>query len=99
MHKYQVTLTKLDTEAAAESLSFEIHNHDDLFLITEAVRSKGILDKDKAAALAVGLKVFSEVVLEHRHTPPFEAMWGPLREFIQELKKLPDAAHAISPLV
>ena len=47
-----------------------------LLEIVEAVRSKGLLDADKSAALAVGLKLFSEIVMEKRSDPLFRAAMG-----------------------
>jgi hypothetical protein len=89
MHKYVVTLKELDSfNANAALTSFEVSNHDDLLWIIEAVRTKQILDKDKSAALAVGLKLFSEVVLEKRRDPLFAPMVEPLRAFIKEFKKV-----------
>lgn len=67
MHKYVVTLKELDSfNANLASACFEVSNHDDLLRIIEAVRAKQIFDKDKSAALALGLKLFLEVVLEKR---------------------------------
>jgi hypothetical protein len=94
MYKYRIAIKVLDrtTDAEAtegEAMQFDTENHDDLFKIVEAVRSKGILDEDKSAVLAIGLKLFSEVVLEKKRDPLFAPLSEPIRNFIQQLKALP----------
>ena len=74
---------------AADTLSFEADNHDDVFDIVERQRRKGVWDNDTAAQLAVGLKLFGEVALHHRKDPLFEPLMPHLREFIGRLKALP----------
>lgn len=76
-------------------MSFEADNHDDLFKIIEAIRAKELLDADKSAALAIGLKLFSEVVLEKRRDPLFAPLSEPIRNFIQQLKGLPLKGGAV----
>ena len=49
-------------------------------------RQSSGLDADSSAALAVGLKLLGQVVLEHKTEPPFAALLSPLREFITALK-------------
>ena len=68
------------------SLQFCIDNHDDLLKIAETIRSKRWFDKDKSASLAIGLKLFSEIVLEKRHDPLFAPLVLPIRDFIRRLK-------------
>lgn len=41
---------------------------------------------DSAAAMAVGLKLLSQTVLEHKDNPLFDGMRQPLREFMRMLK-------------
>jgi len=92
MHAYRITV-----EATAPSsehgdprrLQINVLNHDDLFKIIEAVRAKNFIDTDKAAALALGLKLFSEVALENRTEPLFAPVIEPLKHFIRELKAIP----------
>ncbi len=95
-HRYRVTLEHLGTpkEGAAlhPPLSFEASNHDDLFPIIERSRAKAVFDPDTAAALALGMKLFSEVMLKHRHHPLFADLRGPMRAFIGQYKALPIAS-------
>ena len=91
MYKYRITVealgsTRQPTTSTGQSTQFEVENHDDLFKIVEAVRLKEILDSDKSASLAIGLKLFSEVVLEKRLDPIFAPVLAPLHGFIRQLK-------------
>lgn len=58
------------------------------FEIVEAIRSKRLLDKDKSASLAIGLKLFSEVILEMRKDQMFAPLVLPIRNFIEQLKRV-----------
>ena len=91
MYSYRVTIESTEATAQPESaegrsMQFETRNHDDLFKIVEAIRSKEILDGAKSAALAIGLKLFSEIVLEKRRDPLFEPLLAPMQSFIRQLK-------------
>lgn len=90
-HRYQVTLTYLaDPEGAPRQrppLQFETSNHDDIFAIVERMRTRPDLSPDDAASFAVGLKLFSEIMLENRENPLFAAFLPHFGEFMKELKK------------
>ena len=83
--------TEVQGAATGTSLNFEVSIHDNMFHIVEAVRSKRLVDHDKSAALAIGLKLLSEVALEKRQDPLFAPPHNSLRRFIPQLKaiKLP----------
>ena len=68
------------------ALSFEAANHDDILGIVERLQGTGRFGPDKAAALAIGLKLFSEVVLEERADPLFAEVRPALGEFVRGLK-------------
>lgn len=89
-HTYRITLEytggKAEGPDAPAPLSFTAANHDNLFEIVERVRRSGRFDQDTAAALAVGMKLFSEVLLQHRDDPLFGPIAGAYREFIGQFK-------------
>lgn len=101
-HRYRVTLEHLATpKEGAEvhaAIDFETGNHDDLFVIIDKVRSRAQFDADTAASLALGLKLFTEVMLKNRGNPLFADISQPMREFIQKLKaqQTPGAEAAAS---
>jgi len=76
----------VETALASPAVQFEAVNHDDLIAIIQAVQAKGLLESDKSASLALGLKLWSEVVLEQRQNPMFAPLLGPMHEFIQRLE-------------
>ncbi len=91
MYGYRVTVESAELTAQSElsearSMQFQIQNHDDLFKVVETIRSKEILDADRSASLAIGLKLFAEIVLEKRRDPLFEPLLGPMQSFIRQLK-------------
>ncbi|WP_050477916.1 DUF3861 domain-containing protein [Herbaspirillum rhizosphaerae] len=92
-HRYRITMEHLATASEGQTqhapLQFETGNHDDLFGIIDKIRSKNQFDADTSAALALGLKLFGEVMLKNRKHPLFEDIQSPLRDFIGKLKSLP----------
>ncbi|MES2604773.1 MAG: DUF3861 domain-containing protein [Pseudomonadota bacterium] len=91
-HLYRVTLEHLEdpkgNPVEKAPLQFEIKNHDDLFAIVEAVKGKGLFSDTNAAAFAIGLKLFREVMLEHRDNEMFQQLNPHFSEFMKAFKKL-----------
>ena len=89
---YRVTLEHLeDAKGNAVDkppLQFSVKNHDDLYAIVEKVKEKGLFDADEATALAIGLKLFREVMLHHRGHPAFEQLDPHFSEFMKAFKKI-----------
>jgi hypothetical protein len=87
---YRVTVTEIsETGDRVEPLNevvFTHRNHDDLVRIVMLVRESSGLDADSSAALAIGLKLLGQTVLEHKANPLFDVLRTPLREFIAALK-------------
>lgn len=92
-HRYRVTLEYLagphGEKPEQAPLFFEAANHDDIFAIVERMRSRPEFDREEAAALAVGLKLFSEVMLTKRELPLFASFVPHFVEFMKTLKKGP----------
>lgn len=90
-HQYRITLEYLGGKHAGPELHaplhFEVGNHDDLFDIIQSVRDAQLYDPDTAAALALGMKLFSEVMLKHRTDPMFAPMQAAYREYIGVFKQ------------
>lgn len=91
-HRYRITIEHLDVPKADmtphKPLSFEASNHDDLFSIIERSKQKGIFDEDTAASLALGSKLFGEVMMNGGYQPLFERIRDPFRAFIRSYKSL-----------
>lgn len=89
-HRYRVQIEHLeDTKGqpvSRDPLSFEVGNHDDMFHIVELMRARGDFDPDTSTSLAIGLKLFSEVMLEHKDHPLFEEFRPHFVQFMKHLK-------------
>lgn len=94
-HRYRITIEHLQdpggNPVTRTPLVFETGNHDDIFAIVERMRERGDFDAPTATSLAVGLKLFSEVMLEHRDHPLFAELHSHFRQFMKHLKKGPAA--------
>lgn len=89
-HRYRVTLEHLNNpkgELSADSpLQLEVGNHDDIFKIVELMRNRDDLDQNDAAALAIGIKLFGEVMLDNRDNPLFASFMEDFSQFMKALK-------------
>ena len=97
-HRYRVTVEHLalpdgSPPPTTQPLSFEAGNHDDILAIVARVRQRGDLPEADATAFAVGLKLFSEVMLQHRGSPLFAGFAPHFKAFMQQLKRRPVAAQ------
>lgn len=90
-HRYRVTLEQLSEPTGAsptyKTLQFNVGNHDDIFAVVEGLRDRGDFGHDAATALAVGLKLFGEVLLEEQANPVFSTFRPHFLQFTRELKK------------
>lgn len=89
-YTYRLNLQALEDKSGTkrtEELRLEFENHDDIFDIIERVKSKAIFDDDQTSIeFAVGLKLFTEVLLKHRKNPLFEELGPQMASFMQKLK-------------
>lgn len=95
-NKYRLTLELLSTTkgetGTQEPLQLEFDNHDEIFSIIERIKSKNIFQsKEQATEFAIGLKMFSEVMLKNRQLPLFEEFRPAFRSFMEKLKGTPAA--------
>ncbi|NDL62738.1 DUF3861 domain-containing protein [Acerihabitans arboris] len=92
-YKYRITVAPITDRQGQPldipALSFDIENHDEILGIVERLRGREDLafGPEKTAAFAVGLKLFSQVLVEHRKHPVFAPLREPFRAFMQLLKK------------
>ena len=91
-HQYHVSVQHLkDAKGQAstytERLEFYTGNHDDIFEIVERLKKAELFDDQTTKSFAVGLKLFSEVMLEHREHPLFEDFVPQFGQFMKTLKQ------------
>jgi hypothetical protein len=93
-HRYRITVEHLalpdgSAPTHTEPLEFEVGNHDDLLGIVTRSKQRGDLPPGDATAFAVGFKLFSEVMLQHRGLPLFAEFAPHFKVFMQTLKRRP----------
>jgi hypothetical protein len=90
-HQYRITVEYLGGKHAGPELHrpvvFEVGNHDDIINIIEAAQAAELFDRDTSASLALGMKLFTEVMLKHKKDPLFAPMLSAYRDFIGPLKQ------------
>lgn len=87
---YKVTLEHISNPKEAElhePVSVIFDNHDNLFNIIEKLKERDLFDdKNQAIEFAIGLKMFSEVMLRNKENPLFEDMKPAFSDFMKRLK-------------
>ena len=91
-HTYEVILKHIadaqgNPSTYADTLSFNTYNHDDIFKVLDAIQNSQMLDAEAAKSFAVGLKLFSEVMLEHKNFPLFKDFMPHFGQFMKTLKQ------------
>jgi len=92
MNEYYITLKKVqqaggqNIQDATIQLNFEMH--DELFDIIERIKEKNIFENPSSATeFAIGVKLFSEVMIQNRNNPLFSEFLPHFKSFMQKLKK------------
>lgn len=89
-HRYRIQIEHLEDPkgqpVSRDPLTFEVGNHDDVFHIVELMRAREDFNEETATAFAVGLKLFSEVMLENKDHPLFEEFRPHFVQFMKHLK-------------
>ncbi|WAU78032.1 DUF3861 domain-containing protein [Acinetobacter sp. TR3] len=91
-HQYHVTAEHLkdakgQVSTYTEKLEFYTGNHDDIFEIVERLKKAELFDDQTTKSFAVGLKLFSEVMLENKDHPLFEEFLPQFGQFMKNLKQ------------
>lgn len=87
-HLYRVAIEELSNEqgSATEQATFEVENHDDIFLLIEKIREKKVVSEDELLAFIVGLKLFTGTLVQNRKHPLFAPLYPHVLSFIKSLK-------------
>ncbi|MAK92747.1 MAG: hypothetical protein CMI13_16125 [Oleibacter sp.] len=90
-HQYRITVEHLsdakgDPSTHEAPLVFETGNHDDILKIVELMKQRDDLNEREATSLAVGLKLFSEVMLENKGHDLFSEFQPHFVDFMKKLK-------------
>jgi hypothetical protein len=89
-NKYHLELKELslkDGSDGTKTLEFNFENHDDLFQILDIIKSKNVFSNEQTAnEFALGLKLFTEVMLKNKQHSLFEELRPAIMEFMKKLK-------------
>lgn len=89
-NKYRITLEHLYSPkdlGLNETIDFEFENHDEIFSIIERIRENNPFDNEnQATEFALGLKLFSEVMIKNRNNELFEELMPAFGSFMKKLK-------------
>jgi len=92
-NKYHLTLVLTQYANGAtepsKQLELDFTNHDEIFEIVERLQAKDPFDdQELAVEFAIGLKLFSEVIIKNRNNPLFEELSPAFGSFMKRLKSL-----------
>lgn len=90
-HQYKLALTYLKNikgeEMSIPPLEISFENHDDIFSIIERQKERNFFnDVNQSTEFAIGLKLFSEVMLKNRDNPLFTELGPAFGLFMKRLK-------------
>jgi hypothetical protein len=90
-NRYQIKLAQLSSSKENAILNpeitIEIENHDEIFQIIELVKAKKLFEEDaKAVEFALGLKMFSEVLITNPDIAFFKSFMPAFGSFMKEMK-------------
>lgn len=90
-YQYHLRLEQVDSAQPGgpqhEPLELNFENHDDIFNIVERLQARNLFaEPSQSTEFAIGLKLFSEVMLKNRQHPLFEELAPAFKAFMQRLK-------------
>ena len=91
-HQYHVTVQHLadaqgNPSSYTEKLEFNTSNHDDIFVVLDRLQKAELFDDTTTKSFAVGLKLFSEVMLENKNHELFKKFLPQFHTFMKHLKQ------------
>ena len=93
-HEFRITVEHVADAAGnapdAPPLTFNAFSHDNILAIVDRVEKRGDFSPESARAFGVGLKLFSEALLENKDNPLFESFRSHFGEFMKKLKQRPE---------
>ena len=95
-HPYRISVTKLANNTEQHLMTFDVKNHDEIEKVLAGLQKKLPVSYVEQQAFAVGLKLFAEVILQHRHEAPFQQWFGDMGQLMRSIKQLPDLPMAES---
>jgi hypothetical protein len=90
---YRITLEQLELASgekiSQEPIKIDFDNHDEVFGIIEQMKKiDPFNDVNQSVEFAIGLKMFSEVMIKNRNHPLFKELFPAFSLFMKKLKQL-----------
>jgi hypothetical protein len=90
-NKYKLRLELLELlrpdDKTYEPIDLEFENHDNIFEIIERMKNRNrFKTEQQSVEFAIGLKLFSEVLLKNKDNPLFEDFRPAFGDFMKKLK-------------
>lgn len=87
-HRYHLRLNRIgETESGQECVEVDFENHDDVFRIIEFMKKSGrFCNEQEAVQFAIGLKLFSGVMMKNRDNELFQELEPAFIRFMKKLK-------------
>ncbi len=89
-HKYKISVNHIEDKdgnpVSGRSFDFIVENHDEIIEIIGRIQNTNQFEGDDAAAFAVGLKLFGEVMLKNKDNLLFTEFKPHFIEFMKKLK-------------
>lgn len=87
---YKCTVEQLQdsngNDVTISPLVFEAHSHEDIFKIAEMMQKKVDLDGADATAFAVGLKLFTSVIMKNKDHERIKQLMPSFKDLMKTLK-------------
>ena len=89
-NRYKLQLDEVELksgDSGTQSIQFEFENHDDIFKIIEVLKDKKLFKgENDDISFAIGLKMFSEVMLKNKDNSLFKDFLPAFGQFMKVLK-------------
>jgi hypothetical protein len=90
-HRYKVSIDHLENAdspvVTGNHLAFEFSSHDELFTIIEKLEASADIGPEKAAPLALGIKLIGGIMLANRTEALFANLYPHFSTFMKTLKQ------------
>ncbi|MDN3595172.1 DUF3861 domain-containing protein [Zunongwangia endophytica] len=91
-NKYNLKLAQIQTakeaDYQAKTLEIDFENHDEIFQIIDRIKEKKhFKNENQSIEFAIGLKLFTEVMLKNRKNELFSELAPEIKKFMTKLKK------------
>ena len=89
-NRYKIQLSEValkSEQPPTQSVEFEFENHDDVFNIIRRLQDRNLFENPtESIEFALGLKLFSEVLLRNREAELFKDLRPHFADFMKKLK-------------